>query len=133
MMKYPEGPDDPRAKFSGVEWQYKRDEVAALAGFEAKKAGTLADASMKKMGIDWITFEGRRLRYRSDQSEEHYRLIVEATRAKVQQNPEVQKVLLATGDLKLKPDHHQKPDARPALRYYDILMQIRTELQKDRP
>jgi predicted NAD-dependent protein-ADP-ribosyltransferase YbiA (DUF1768 family) len=133
MMKYPEGPDDPRAKFSGVEWQYKRDQVAALASFEAKQAGALADANMKKMGIDWITFEGKRLKYRSDQAEEHYRLIVEATRAKVQQNPPVQKVLLATGDLILKPDHHQPPDARPASRYYDILMQIRSELQKQRP
>jgi len=38
--------------------------------------------------------------------------------------------LLATGDLVLKPDHHQEPDAAPAWRYYEILTTIRTELQK---
>ena len=62
---------------------------------------------------------------------DHYKLIVEATREKVRQNPEVQKVLLATGDLALKPDHHQEPDAPAAWRYFNILTTIRTELQKD--
>src|SRR4051812_34502843 len=42
MMKYPEGPDDPRAKFAGLEWKYKRDEVAQFTAFDAKKAGDLA-------------------------------------------------------------------------------------------
>jgi hypothetical protein len=42
----------------------------------------------------------------------------------------VQKVLLATGDLVLKPDHHQEPNAPAAWRYYEILTTIRTELQK---
>ena len=62
---------------------------------------------------------------------EHYKLIVEATREKVRQDPEVRKVLLATGDLVLKPDHHQEPDAPAAWRYYEILTTIRTELQKE--
>jgi len=61
---------------------------------------------------------------------EHYELIVEATREKVRQNPEVQKVLLATGDLILKPDHYQEPDAPAAWRYYEILTMIRAELQQ---
>jgi hypothetical protein len=42
----------------------------------------------------------------------------------------VQKVLLATGDLVLKPDHHQESNAPPAWRYYEILTQIRDELKK---
>jgi predicted NAD-dependent protein-ADP-ribosyltransferase YbiA (DUF1768 family) len=128
MMKYPEGSDDPRAKFPGLEWKFTHEQVAALTGFEAKRAGTLADANMKKMGITWGTFDGKRFEFRPDQPGDHYRLIVEATRAKVQQNPEVQKVLLATGDLILKPDHHQEANPPPAWRYYEILTQIRTEL-----
>ncbi len=80
MMKYPEGPDDPRTKFAGLEWKYTRDEVAQLTAFDAKKAGDLASANMKKMGIDWVTFEGKRMPYRPAEPGEHYRLIVEATR-----------------------------------------------------
>jgi len=129
MMKYPENADDPRAKFPGLEWKFTRDQVAQLTGFDAKHAGDLANANMKKMGIDWATFEGQRMEYRPARPGEHYKLIVEATREKVRQNPEVQKVLLATGDLVLKPDHHQEPDAPAAWRYYEILTAIRTDLQ----
>jgi hypothetical protein len=103
--------------------------VAQLTSFEAKNAGTIAEENMKKMGISWVTFAGKRIEYRSQTPGEHYRLIVAATQAKVQQNPEVKKVLLATGDLILKPDHHQGPNPPPAWRYYDILTQIRSELQ----
>jgi hypothetical protein len=39
--------------------------------------------------------------------------------------------LLATGDLVLKPDHHQEKDAPAAWRYYDILMKIRDELRRE--
>ncbi|HEX5471538.1 MAG TPA: NADAR family protein [Lacipirellulaceae bacterium] len=130
MMKYPEGPDDPRSKFPGLKWKYTRDEVAQLTAFDAKKAGDLASANMKRMGIDWVTFEGKQMPYRPAQPGEHYRLIVEATREKVRQNPEVQRVLLATGKLVLKPDHHQGPNPPAAWRYYDILMQIRDELRR---
>jgi len=84
---------------------------------------------MKKMGIMWVTFEGKQIEYKPSVPGEHYRLIVQATREKVRQNPEVRRVLLATGDLVLKPDHHQEPDAAAAWRYYDILMQIRKELK----
>jgi predicted NAD-dependent protein-ADP-ribosyltransferase YbiA (DUF1768 family) len=129
MMKYPEGPDDPRAKFAGLDWKYKREAVAQLIGFEAKKAGDLASANMNKMGIDWVTFEGKQMSYRPAKPGDHYRLIVEATREKVRQNPKVEQVLLATGDLVLKPDHHQSPDSPAAWRYYDILTKIREELK----
>jgi hypothetical protein len=129
MMKYPEGPDDPRAKFAGLEWKYKRDEVAQLTAFDAKKAGDLASQNMKIMGIDWVTFEGKQMPYRPAKPGDHYRLIVEATREKVRQNAKVQQVLLATGDLVLKPDHHQASDSPAAWRYYEILTQIRDELK----
>src|SRR5262249_39850613 len=109
MMLYPEGPDDPRAKFRGLEWKFTREQVAQMTAFEAKAAGTLAEENMKKVGIDWITFEGQKFPYRSKEPGEHYRLIVEATRAKVDQNPNVKRVLLATGDLILRPDHYGEP------------------------
>ena len=126
-MKYPEDADDPRAK---AEWKYTREQVAQLTGFDAKRAGDVGSDNMKKLGIDWVSFEGKRFEYRPKIPGEQYRLIVEATRAKVEQNPEVRRVLLATGTLVLKPDHRQEADAVAAWRYYDILMMIRTELQK---
>jgi predicted NAD-dependent protein-ADP-ribosyltransferase YbiA (DUF1768 family) len=133
MMKYPEGPDDPRATHPGIKWANTRDEVAQMTAFEAKRAGDLASQNMRAMGIDWITFEGRRFEYRPAEPGEHYRLIVEASREKVRQNPDVRRVLLATGDLVLKPDHHQERNPPAAWRYYDILTDIRRELQESQP
>jgi len=130
MMLYPEDANDPRAKHPGLEWKYTRDQVANMTAFEAKKAGDLAEENMRKMNIGWVSFEGRRFEYRSAKPREHYRLIAAATREKVRQNPEVQKVLLATGDLVLKPDHHQEPDAPPEWRYFEILTRIRKELAR---
>ncbi|HVP11258.1 MAG TPA: NADAR family protein, partial [Phycisphaerae bacterium] len=130
MMKYPEGPTDPRATWPGVVWKYTREEVSQMAGFDAKTAGDLGSENMKTMGIDWVTFEGRKMRYRTGERGEHYALIVEATREKIRQNPRVRDVLLSTGDLKLRPDHRQASDAPPAWRYCDILMMIRAELQE---
>ena len=130
MMKYPEGPDDPRAKFSRIEWKYTRDQVARMVSFEAKRAGDLGEVNMKQMGITWVSFEGKHFEYESAKPVEHYKLIVAAMWEKVKQNPEVKKVLLSTGDLILKPDHHQEPGAPAEWRYFEIWMQIRSELQK---
>ena len=130
MMLYPEGRDDARATFPGLTWQFTREQVSQMTAFDAKAAGTLAEENMQRMGIDWVTFEGKRFPYRSAKPGEHYRLIVEATRAKVDQNPEVKRVLLSTGDLILKPDHHGEPNPPPEWKYYEILTQIRTELLK---
>lgn len=105
--------------------------MAQLIGFDAKHAGDLANTNMAKMGINWVSFEDRRMEYRPALPGEHYRLIVAATREKVRQNPAVKKVLLATGDLVLKPDHDQGPNPPAAWRYYDILMQIRAELRRE--
>lgn len=129
MMLYPEGPDDPRATFPGLVWKFTRAQVAQMTAFEANDAGYLASQNMKKMRITWASFEGRRFEYRSPTPGEHYRLIVEATHAKVDQNPEVKRVLLATGDLILKPDHFQGADDPPEWRYFDILTTIRKELR----
>ena len=131
MMLYPEGPEDPRARARGIEWKHTRDEVAAMTAFEAKRAGDLAWANMKKLGIDWVSFDGKRLPYWSPSPGEHYRLIREAMRAKLEQNPRVREVLLSTGDLVLKPDHHQEKNAPPEWRYFQIWMEFRQELVSD--
>lgn len=131
MMKFPENAQDPRATFPGLNWPYTREQVAQLTGFEAKHAGTVAEQNMNKMGIGWVTFEGKRIEYRPAAPGEHYQLVVAATWAKVRQNPEVRRVLLATGNLVLKPDHHQEPNAPAAWRYYQILTRIRTVLQEE--
>lgn len=133
MMLYPESGDDPRATFKGLVWKHTRAQVAQMTAFDAKDAGTLAEDNMRKMGISWVTFEGRQIEYRPVVPGEHYRLIVEATREKVRQNPEVRRVLLATGALILKPDHHQEPNAPAAWRYHEILTMIRRELELPRP
>jgi predicted alpha/beta superfamily hydrolase/predicted NAD-dependent protein-ADP-ribosyltransferase YbiA (DUF1768 family) len=129
-MKYPDGPDDPRSQDPTIAWKFTRDEVAQLTAFEAKEAGDLATANMRKLEIDWVSFDGKRFPYRPAQPGEHYELIVAATRAKVCQNPIVASVLLSTGELVLKPDHRQEADAPAAWRYNEILGQFRDELTR---
>jgi hypothetical protein len=129
MMKFPEDAADPRAHFAGNTWPMSRDEVAGMTAFEAKDAGDVGSRNMNRMGIDWVSFEGRRFPYKPAEPGEHYDLIVAATHAKVDQNPEVQRVLLATGDLVLKPDHYQEPGSPSAWRYFEILTAIRQELR----
>ena len=101
-----------------------------MNAFEAKIAGDIGVANMEKMGIGWLTFEGKRMDYWTPQKGEHYHLIVEAMWAKLRQNPQVKVMLLATGDLILRPDHHQPEDAPPSWKYYQIWMEIRAELQR---
>jgi len=129
MMLYPENAQDPRAKAAGIAWLHTRDEVAQMTAFEAKDTGTAAETNMRRAGIDWVTFEGERILYRSKEKGEHYRLIVAAMRAKMEQNPKVREILLATGNLVLRPDHTPEADAPPEWRYYEIWMEIRRELQ----
>jgi predicted NAD-dependent protein-ADP-ribosyltransferase YbiA (DUF1768 family) len=132
MMLYPEGPNDPRAKFPGIVWKHTRAEVAQMIAFEAKAAGTLAEDNMKQMGITWATFEGKRFTYRSPTPGVHYKLIVAATWAKLYQNPEVKRVLMSTGDLILKPDHYEEQNAPAEWHYYKIWMDIRKKLNIQR-
>jgi predicted NAD-dependent protein-ADP-ribosyltransferase YbiA (DUF1768 family) len=129
MMLYPEGPGDARAKAPGIVWPYTREQVAQMTAFEAKDAGTLAEENMRKIGIDWVTFEGKKIPYRSAVKGEHYRLIVEAMRAKLEQNPKVREILLATGNLILRPDHTTEPDEPPEWRYNEVWMEIRQQLK----
>jgi predicted NAD-dependent protein-ADP-ribosyltransferase YbiA (DUF1768 family) len=129
MMLYPEGPSDPRAEAVFLRWPHTRAEVSQMTAFEAKAAGDIGEDNMRKLGIDWVTFEGRRMPYRSMTKGEHYHLIVEAMRAKLEQNPTVRRILLSTGNLILLPDHFQEANAPPEWAYFKIWMDIRSELQ----
>jgi predicted NAD-dependent protein-ADP-ribosyltransferase YbiA (DUF1768 family) len=129
MMKYPEGPNDPRASVPGITWPYTREQVGQLAAFEAKEAGDVGSNAMRALGINYVTYQGRELPYRIAERGEHYDLIVRATRAKLEQHPQVKALLLRTGDLVLKPDHTQGPDTPPAWKYYEIWTMLRAELQ----
>jgi predicted NAD-dependent protein-ADP-ribosyltransferase YbiA (DUF1768 family) len=133
MMLYPEGPlgksNDPRAKFPGITWAHTRDEVAQMIAFDAKNAGELGEQNMKKMGIDWVTFDGKRIKYWSMEKGEHYLLILAAMRAKLEQNPKVKEILLSTGTLILRPDHYQEDNPPAEWEYFKIWMDLRNELQ----
>ncbi len=130
MMLYPEGPHDPRAKFPGLTWKYTRDQVGQMTSFDAKEAGDLALENMKKMNIDWVSYEGRKFPYHTKKPGRHYQLIVRAMKAKLQQNPAVKDVLLATGDLKLKPDHLEDEAGTKAWKSHEIWMDLRSQLTR---
>ena len=131
MMLYPENASDPRAKARAIVWRYTRDEVARMTGFQAKEAGTLAETNMLNMGIDWVTFEGGPMPYRSMKKGEHYRLIREAMIAKLNQNAKAREILLSTGNLMLRPDHIQESNAPAEWRYFQIWMELRNQLQHE--
>lgn len=126
-MKFPENSQDPRID-SSVEWPYTRAQVEQMTAFEAKRAGEIASANMKKLGIAWISFQGQKIDYKGKDQQAHYELIYSATLAKVQQNPAVKEVLLKTRGLKLLPDHRQDANSPPAYRYFEIAMKIRDSL-----
>jgi hypothetical protein len=83
---------------------------------------------MKTLGIQWVTFEGKKIFYLEKSKGDFYKLIWDAEMAKMEQNPEVKALLRKTGDLILKPDHHQSPDSAPAWKYHEIWMEIRSGL-----
>jgi predicted NAD-dependent protein-ADP-ribosyltransferase YbiA (DUF1768 family) len=128
MMKYPENSEDERRKFKGIQWPFTREQVSKMLGFEAKHAGNLAGDNMKKMKINWITYQGKKLPYRVQEKGLHYQLIRRAMQAKLEQNSEVKRVLKATGGLILKPDHDQGKNVPPAWKYHEIWMEIRAKL-----
>jgi len=133
MMFYPENSNDPRAQFPGIVWPHTREEVGQMTAFDAKNAGAIGEENMKKMGLDWVTFDGQRMQYWSMKKGQHYRIILEAMRAKLEQNPKVKEILLSTGHLILRPDHYQEENPPAEWRYFDIWMDLRSELLKATP
>ncbi len=131
MMKYPEGEQDPRMS-KKVKWEFTRDQVSAMSAFDAHAAGVKAEQNMKELGIDWISFDGKRLVFKTvpQDIDRHYTIIESAMRAKVEQNPKVKEVLMATGDLILKPDHFEDKDGTKSWQYYAIYMKLRDEMRQ---
>ncbi len=127
-MKYPETNNDERIK-DGVVWPFTRAQVMAMAGFDAKHAGDLANAIMKQLGIKWITYHGEKIIYNGPDAEKHYELILRACRAKLDQNPDLKSLLLSTKNLVFFADHKQAPDSLPSYKYHEIYMKLRAELQ----
>ncbi|MFZ4714403.1 MAG: NADAR family protein [Bacteriovoracaceae bacterium] len=129
MMKFPEskveGRKDPRQE---KQFSFTREAVSKMVGLDAKFAGDAADKLMKELAIDWVSFEGKRMRYCQAEPGSHYKLIREAMMAKIKQNPKVKEVLLSTGDLILRPDHIEESCPAPEWKYYNIWMEIRQEL-----
>ena len=131
MMKFPESNDDPRSTAPGITWPNTRAQVGQMTGFAAKDAGGIGSKAMTALSINWVTYRGQKLTYRTADRGEHYQLILRATRAKLAQHPEIKELLLKTGDLVLMPDHKQAADTPPAWKYFEIWQELRTELQKE--
>ncbi|MCB9095987.1 MAG: NADAR family protein [Halobacteriovoraceae bacterium] len=129
-LKYPESQGDERNS-AQVKWEYIRSEVEQMTSHQAKKAGDLASENMKKLGINWVTYLGKKMTYRTPEKGEHFQLIKRAMLAKLSQNPQVKEILLKTNDLNLLPDHHTDPKAPPAWKYYSIWMKVRQDLLKN--
>ncbi len=130
MLKYPEGPDDERLKDPAIQWPFTRAQVAAMTAYDAKGAGNKANALMKQLGIDWVTFNGKKIQYLENAKGEYYNLIFAVESAKMNQNQTVKDLLKRTGTLILLPDHHQSPNSPPAWRYAEIWMELRAQLMR---
>lgn len=129
-LKYPEGPKDPRAIHPEVIWEFSREEVEQMIGWDAMNAGALGGQNMYVMGINWVSFEGKKMKYGTVGKGLHYQLIKSILKAKVETNPEVKRVLMSTGNLILKSDHIMGRDTPPAWKYHKIYMEIRNELRE---
>ena len=73
-MKFPESTNDMRFQ-KGIRWKYKRSDVAQMVSFKAKEAGGIGSMNMKKLGINYVTWNGKKMTYRTPQKGEHYQFI----------------------------------------------------------
>jgi hypothetical protein len=96
-----------------------------MIAFEAQNAGQIGWSNLLALGVDWVSFKGVRMLYWTQEKGAHYQLIVEAMRAKLEQNDSVRRALLSTTGLRLRPDHHQPNDAPPSWKYYEIWEELR--------
>lgn len=131
MMKYPDLTDtsDPRLKYF-KDYPFTREEVSLMHGFEAKKAGDLANIVNKKNGFNFVSYKKKFFNYKDMAlgTKTHYEIIKNGTKNKILQNPKVAYLLKTTKGLKLRPDHIQGEDLPPSYAYFDILMNIRNSL-----
>lgn len=114
-IKFPEGSKD-------------RAETAGLVGNKAKKAGKLT------RGIEEIQYRGQTIKVGSP---EHHELMKRAIKAKLEQNSDVLKLLLETGNKQIThvlktPDERILPDSKtiPGAEFSQILMDLREEFRQ---
>lgn len=112
-------------KFS--EGSKEREEAARLFGGRAKRLGREAGE------VKEVEYQGRKI---EAGSKEHHDLLRRAIEAKLEQNPLVLDLLLATGDKKIthvlkRPDGSPLPDSKtiPGAVFAQILMDLRWELR----
>lgn len=126
--KFPENSKD--ARWALASWPFSREQVEKMDGFAAKKAGDYASEVMKKNGIDWVSFQGEKMKYKQEGQSPFYLLIQDVSLAKLKQNQKVKETLIATGSLRLLPDHESKDSHLLAWRYYDTFMGFRDRLNR---
>ncbi len=125
-MKYPENLDDPKdPRTRHKAWPHTRAEVEQMIGATAKQAGSKASQIMKILNINWVTYNGERLIYRTQKKGAHYRLIKRILKAKIEQNPKVKALLIKTRSLVLLSDHKMPSPTPPAWQYNQIYMDLR--------
>lgn len=129
LMKYPDDKLTGDIRLS-KNYPFTREQIAAMTAFEAKDAGSIGSKFMKELKIDWVSFEGEAMVYCSLEKGLHYQLIFEAMMEKLNQNSEVKRLLLATGDLILRPDHKNDGCQAPEWAYYQMWMEIRDSIRK---
>ena len=128
-MKYPENENDERHKSNGqtVEWPFTREQVYQMTDFQSKHAGDKANEIMKKIGITYVTYKGKKIEYKGKDQAAHYDIIYAASAAKIEQNPLIKQLLLQTKGLSFMLDHTQDPKSPAAYRTNLIYMKIRDE------
>lgn len=129
LMKFPDSGLAEDIRFSQT-YPFTREQVAAMTAFEAKEAGSIGSKFMKELKIDWVSFEGELMVYCSREKGLHYQLIYEAMVEKLKQNPEVKRLLLATGDLILRADHKNEGCQAPEWAYDQLWMEIRDSIRE---
>lgn len=130
-MKYPDPSlkDDPRLLVSS--WPHTRKEVYLMSGWEGKTAGNEANDIYKKNNLKFISYKDHQFLSKdgAEGSQFHFKLITRAITEKINQNPEIKKLLMKTKGLVLRPDHKIGENEPPAYEYYKILMKIRDEVK----
>ncbi|MEK7483999.1 MAG: NADAR family protein, partial [Planctomycetota bacterium] len=99
----------------------KREEIALLSEYEAKKAGLSAPPS------DVFWYENEEIRVGS---REHWKLMYLACEAKFSQNEKAKRALLSTGTRPLQHKMRKDSTSIPGVIMADIWMKIRTHLAK---
>lgn len=128
-LKYPDPLNtlDPRHDVS--DWPFTRSQVEMMTGPEAKAAGDVTKKIYSRHNWKFVSWMGFLFDYldQAEGSHYHYLLIEKASRAKLDQHPELWSLLLKTDCLKLKPDHKASANETAAYRYYEIYMKLRDE------